>query len=239
MTVASSNADAVGLLLSGGLDSGILLGHLLRGGRRVQPFYVRSQLVWEEAELAAAQAFLKELAPKESAPLVVLEMPLSDLYGEHWSIGGRHAPGADSPDEAVYLPGRNALLTIKPALWCAMHGIEELALAVLASNPFGDATDDFFRSFEAALERATGSRGRLTRPFAHLEKKAVMELGRDLPLELTFSCIAPIGSLHCGQCNKCAERQRAFRAVGAADPTEYANGRAIRDLTLGIRERER
>ena len=74
-------------------------------------------------------------------------MPLGDLYGNHWSTSGRNAPDAASPDDAVYLPGRNALLTLKPALWCVLHGIEELALAVLASNPFADATDRFFRRF--------------------------------------------------------------------------------------------
>jgi len=114
------------------------------------------------------------------------------------------------------------LLTIKPSLWCAMHGIDELALAVLASNPFSDATDEFFRDFQNALERATGSRVRLTRPFACRGKKDVMEFGRGLPLELTFSCIAPVGGQHCGQCNKCAERQQAFDSVGVDDPTRYA-----------------
>ena len=149
---------------------------------------------------------------------------MRDLYGNHWSINGQNTPDADSPDDAVYLPGRNALLAIKPMLWCAMHGIEELALAVLASNPFADASDGFFRDFEAALDRASGSRVRLVRPFARMEKKDVMELGRELPLELTFSCIAPVDGLHCGRCNKCAERRRAFRSVNADDPTRYAEG---------------
>jgi 7-cyano-7-deazaguanine synthase len=224
MTIVPSNAATVGLLLSGGLDSGILLGHLLQSGRRVQPFYVRSQLVWEEAELAGVRALLKAMASEMLEPLAVLQMPLRDLYEKHWSITGRNAPDADTPDDAVYLPGRNALLTIKPALWCGMHGIEELALAVLASNPFSDATDEFFRQFEASLQQATGSRVRITRPFAHLRKNEVMELGRGLPLELTFSCIAPVDGLHCGRCNKCAERQQAFRNVGAIDPSRYATG---------------
>jgi 7-cyano-7-deazaguanine synthase len=55
-----------------------------------------------------------------------------------------------------------------------------------------------------------------------MEKKDVMQLGRKLPLALTFSCIAPVGGLHCGQCNKCAERRRAFRSVNVDDPTHYA-----------------
>jgi 7-cyano-7-deazaguanine synthase len=223
MTVEFSNAGAVGLLLSGGLDSGILLAHLAKN-RRVRPFYVRCGLAWEEAELRAVRALLEALREKcLPEPLVILEMPLGDLYGDHWSVSGRDAPDAGSPEEAVYLPGRNALLTLKPALWCAMHGIEELALAVLASNPFADATDEFFREFAGAIERATGSRLRFTRPFARFHKQAVMELGQGLPLELTFSCIVPVGGLHCGRCNKCAERMLAFRSVGVDDPTLYVN----------------
>ena len=222
MTATPGNATPIGLLLSGGLDSGVLLGHLLGGGRQVRPFYVRAHLLWENVELQAAENLLMAMRSPALDPLVILEMPLKDLYGNHWSINGRGTPAADSPDDAVYLPGRNALLAIKPMLWCAMHGIEELALAVLASNPFADASDGFFRDFEAALDRASGSRVRLVRPFARMEKKDVMQLGRELPLELTFSCIAPVAGLHCGRCNKCAERRRAFHSVNVDDPTPYA-----------------
>ena len=52
-------------------------------------------------------------------------------------------------------------------------------------------------------------------PFAGMEKKDVMRLGKNLPLELTFSCIHPIDGEHCGKCNKCAERQKAFEEIGA------------------------
>ncbi len=224
MSAAPPNASPIGLLFSGGLDSGVLLGHLLAGGRRVRPFYVRGHLLWEEAELRATEALLKAMQSPSLQPLVVLEMPLLDLYGNHWSVNGHNPPAADSPDDAVYLPGRNALLAIKPMLWCAMHGLEELALAVLASNPFTDASDGFFGDFEAALDRASGNHVRLVRPFGRMEKKEVMQLGRDLPLELTFSCIAPVDGLHCGRCNKCAERRRAFRSVNLDDPTPYATG---------------
>jgi 7-cyano-7-deazaguanine synthase len=222
MSATPPSNTTVGLLLSGGLDSGILLGHLLANGRIVRPFYVRSQLVWQRAELRAVRALLRAMRRNDLEPLVLLDMPLGDLYGDHWSTSGQNTPQAGTPDEAVYLPGRNILLAIKPAVWCAMHGIEELALAVLASNPFSDATEEFFRSFEAAVERATGSRVRMMRPFADMEKKDVMALGRGLPLELTFSCIAPSDGLHCGRCNKCAERQNAFCRLGAEDPTRYA-----------------
>ena len=97
-----------------------------------------------------------------------------------------------------------------------------VALAVLGSNPFGDATPEFFDDFESALHHATGERVRIVRPFARFDKRQVMNLGRELPLELTFSCIAPAAGAHCGRCNKCAERNAAFRLIGADDPTRYA-----------------
>jgi len=224
MTDKESRGGTVGLLLSGGLDSGILLGHLLNAGRRVQPFYVRSGVVWEEAERNAVDVFLRAMQTERLESLVTLDMPLGDLYGEHWSTNGINVPDANSADEAVYLPGRNALLILKPALWCAMHGIEELCLAVLSSNPFADAGAEFFAAYERTIECAMGDRVHLVRPFASMAKKDVMALGRGLPLEHTFSCIAPKRGLHCGRCNKCAERQRAFADAKMTDPTEYSRG---------------
>lgn len=211
-----------GVLASGGLDSSILVAHLVHRGDRIRPFYVRFGLSWQDAELAALRRFLAAIAGPSLEPLVVLEMPVADLYGNHWSITGRDVPGADTPDEAVYLPGRNLLLAVKAALWCQLHGIEQLALAPLRSNPFPDATPDFFSHFESLLNRGPVAPVCIVRPFAELTKRKVLELGRQYPLALTFSCINPAGNLHCGACNKCSERQEAFRVIGVTDPTTYA-----------------
>ena len=215
------NNATIGVLASGGLDSCILLAHLLRQGHVVRPFYVRCGLHWESRELSALRSFLQALASPRLEELVVFDLPLHDLYGTHWSLDGRGAPDAQSPDEAVYLPGRNALLTLKPILWCGMHGVAYLALATLAGNPFADATDEFFHDFENALDRATGNRVSILRPFALMEKKDILKWGQGLPLEQTFSCLTPIDGRHCGRCNKCAERQHAFRSAGYEDPTVY------------------
>jgi 7-cyano-7-deazaguanine synthase len=214
--------SSIGVLSSGGLDSSILIAHLLAEGHRVQPFYIRAGLYWENCELAALRNFLAALARPGLAPLVTLELPLGDLYGDHWSITGRDVPGAETADDAVFLPGRNALLVMKAALWCQMHAIPSLALGTLGSNPFADATPDFFAELESALNRGPGPKVRLVRPFASFDKRRVMEVGRGLPLAQTFSCIVPQAALHCGQCNKCAERQAAFGLVDSPDPTAYA-----------------
>jgi 7-cyano-7-deazaguanine synthase len=214
--------DTTGLLLSGGLDSAILLGQLLADGGRVRPFYIRTGCTWQQEELDAVRRLVAKLKQPRLEPLVELEMPVDDLYADHWSVTGQAVPNYQSSDEAVYLPGRNPLLLLKPVLWCAMHGVGRMALATLAANPFDDAKPEFFARFEAMIEWATGCDVQIVRPFEMLSKRCVMQLGRDLPLELTFSCIAPIGGLHCGRCNKCAERAAAFRHLAAGDPTKYA-----------------
>lgn len=220
--ISRSRSTAVGLLVSGGLDSAILLGQLLQGDREVQPFYIRAGLYWERHELAALERLLAHFVGDKLRPLVVLDMPLGDIYDDHWSVTGRGVPDGSTPDEAVYLPGRNALLLIKAALWCSLNGVDELAMAPLGSNPFSDATPEFFDGFQSVLNVATAGNLVLSRPFAPLHKHEVMQLGRSFPLELTFSCIAPIGEHHCGGCNKCAERRQAFASAEIADPTVYA-----------------
>ncbi len=213
----------IGVLVSGGLDSAILVAHLLDQVESVQPFYVDCELSWQPVELAALQKYLTAVASDRLKSLVVIELPLADLYTGHWSLTGRQIPGAATPNEAVYLPGRNLLLIIKPALWCQMHGIGRLALGVLGSNPFDDATPEFFAGLENVLARLGQPPLKIERPFGKMHKKEVMQIGRDFPLGLTFSCIKPIDGLHCGRCNKCAERQAAFQLIEMTDPTKYAN----------------
>ncbi len=214
----------VGLLYSGGLDSSILLANLLDQGLCVQPFYVDCGLHWQTEEYAAALAFVRAMERPTLQTVVRFELPLHDLYGNHWSTTGQNVPDAQSPDEDVFLPGRNALLLIKPALWCQMHAIDHLMVGALSSNPFGDATDDFFRTFERLLSQSGHRTLRVSSPLATWNKPEVIRHGQhlDLPLELTFSCIAPRQGLHCGQCNKCGERRRAFEALNIPDPTNYA-----------------
>ena len=175
--ISKSSKAPIGLLLSGGLDSCILLGHLLQEKRPVQPFYIRSQLAWQPEELLAVERFLGAVDSPLLKGLVVLDLPLQDLYADHWSVTGQEVPSADSPDDAVYLPGRNALLAIKAALWCRLHDIGELALAVLRSNPFSDATDEFFDAFESALDIATSDRATSDRATGGRATSGLMLLG--------------------------------------------------------------
>ncbi len=165
--------------------------------------------------------FLKSIAAPALQPLSILEQPVRDLYGEHWSISGAGVPGADTPDEAVFLPGRNVLLLAKALLWCHLKMVPELAMAPLEANPFPDATPEFFKAFSGAVNMAMAGKVAVLTPYANLLKVDVLRRGRGLPLGETFSCIQPMADKHCGRCNKCAERRNAFISARMDDPTLY------------------
>ena len=229
----------IGVLASGGLDSCALIGRLARAGRRVVPIYIAGGLRWETVERYWLCCVLRRLAAERLRvePLVDLALPVNDLYGRHWSTGANTVPGAVSSDEAVYLPGRNLLLTVKAALYCAQHDLPQLAIGVLRGNPFTDSSERFFRQVSAAVQTAVGRRVSILRPLARRSKADVIRQGRSLPLHLSFSCLRPQGRRHCGRCNKCAERRRAFRAAGVPDRTIYKNGTGSHFSVKATREK--
>ena len=121
-----------------------------------------------------------------------------------------------------YLPGRNLLLGSLAAVHCARARIPVLALALLADNPFPDATPRFLADFGRVARRALGVPLTVRAPFRRLDKAAVIRRGRALPLAHTLSCARPRGLFHCGACTKCAERRHAFARARVPDPTRYA-----------------
>src|SRR5581483_3652903 len=149
-------------------------------------------------------------------PLMPLAFPLSDIYGAHWSVSGRETPGFDTADESVYLPVRNIILLAKTAVFCTLNGFHRIASGILGGNPFPDATDEFFKSIAQTLSLGLDHHIEIDRPFADLHKADVIRLGLAFPLQLTFSCIHPVGEMHCGDCNKCAERRHAFAEAGVS-----------------------
>ena len=209
-------------VLVGGLDSAVLLAELSRRARRIVPLYIRFGLAWEEAEHASMLRFLDAVRLPVVAPLQVLELPITDLYGPHWSVTKRSVPDARSDDRSVELVGRNLLLLSKSMVFAALNSLGAIGLAITEANPFSDATPFFLNQLATLSRAAVGRPVRVLTPFRRLHKSDVIARGSGLPLHLTCSCIAPEGEIHCGACNKCAERQRGFWEAGVIDKTRYS-----------------
>jgi 7-cyano-7-deazaguanine synthase len=221
-------AAASAVLFSGGLDSAVLLADEARR-RIVHPLYVSAGLAWEAAERRRAARLLAATPfAGRVRPLVLLESPIRDVYApSHWALRGQ-APAYDTPDEEVYLVGRNVLLLAKAGIYCAGHGVSRIALGPLAGNPFPDARPEFFAAMATALSLGLDHAIEIATPLAGMTKAEVIRRGVALgvPFELTLSCMNPVGDDHCGNCSKCRERRQAFEAAGLADPASYRSSPA-------------
>lgn len=213
-----------GVLASGGVESAALLVWALERYRAATPLYVRAGLRWEAAELRWLRQFVARIGDPRLARPVVLDVPVRDVYGAHWSLTGRAVPDARSPDAAVYLPGRNLFLLSKAAVYAVLHGLDAVTIGPLKDNPFPDATPAFFDAMGQAIRLGLGSSIKIETPFRQVHKADLIAQHRHLPWGLTFSCIRPVRGRHCGRCNKCAERRQAFVVAGVKDPTRYARG---------------
>jgi 7-cyano-7-deazaguanine synthase len=221
------------VLFSAGLDSAVLAAQEATRGT-VWPLYVSVGLAWEAAERAtAARLLAAEPFKSRVKPLSILTFTMADVYPpSHWAIRGV-PPAYDTPDEDVYLIGRNLVLLTKAGAWSAANKVARIALGPLAGNPFPDATPEFFESMARALSLGLAHPLEVAAPFRQMHKEDVVRLGRSLgvPFEHTLSCmnpkLAPPGSavayLHCGACSKCRERIDAFKAAGTRDPAPYAS----------------
>jgi 7-cyano-7-deazaguanine synthase len=211
------------VLFSSGLDSAVLLAHAARHEAAI-PLYVSVGLAWESDEIAVAAGLLASPPYRNAGRLVTLRFDMQDVYpAAHWAIRGQ-APAFDTPDEDVYLEGRNIVLLTKAAVYMAREQLTRVQLGPLAGNPFPDATPEFFDALQRALSIGLRRPLSIETPFASMRKSDVVRLGAslDVPMELTMSCMQPAGGLHCGRCSKCRERRDAFVESGIEDPTKYS-----------------
>jgi len=208
----------------------------------VQPIYVSVGLAWEAGERRMVDALLA--APPvagRAAPLAPLSVDMRDVYAAtHWAMEGR-PPSYHTPDEDVYLPGRNIILLSKAGVYCAAAHIGRVVIGTLEHNPFPDATPEFRSALARALSLGLAHDLQIDAPYAATSKADVIRRGAALgvPFELTLSCMAPRRDqlpgvsdqlpVHCGTCSKCRERHDAFVAAGIPDPTEYASTIHVRE----------
>jgi 7-cyano-7-deazaguanine synthase len=209
------------VLLSGGLDSAVLAAHEARTARIV-PVYVSVGLAWEDAEVAMVERLLQSPAYRNADPLARVSFTMRDVYPPaHWAVRGV-PPAYDTPNEDVYLAGRNLVLLTKAGVIAAQVGADRIALGPLAGNPFPDARPEFFSAMSRALSLGLDRPIAIATPFLDLDKEDVIIRGNNLgvPFELTLSCMNPVVAGEAGDTGDAGEAGDASEAGEAGEAGE-------------------
>lgn len=228
-------------LLSGGMDSAVVLAEARRAGHRVHALsfdYGQRHSV----ELDAARRVAEAGGAFEHR---VVRVDLSELGGSALTDDievprDREDIGAGVP--VTYVPARNTVFLSVALGWAEILGASDLFVGVNAVDYSGypDCRPEFLRAFEALAARATaagaeeGVRYRVHAPLQELSKADIVrraaELGVDLGLTHTCYDPRPLESdaggggewLACGHCDACVLRLRGFEEAGLEDPVGYA-----------------
>ncbi|OGV63347.1 MAG: 7-cyano-7-deazaguanine synthase QueC [Lentisphaerae bacterium RIFOXYB12_FULL_65_16] len=220
---------AATVLLSGGLDSTVLLHHVVKelGSNPVHVLSFRyGQRHSRELDMARWQA---GQLPQVAGHHVVDIGVYADLVGSQSSLirGGPAVPrlenlsAAELHQPSTYVPNRNMILLSLAAAFAEARGCPVVFYGAQAQDQYGywDCTPEFVRRINEVLALNRGCAVRVEAPFAGRRKAENVRLGGRLGVDFghTWSCYRG-EERPCRECPSCVERQRAFDETGVRDP---------------------
>jgi len=215
------NEDCV-MILSGGLDSTVLLYHLVDEGR------FPLALTFDYGQKHGREIAMARLSAKElGIPHVVLTVPLDTIFTSSSLLhGGEDIPEGDYSIEnqkSTVVPNRNMILLSYAVGVAEDRGLKRVYYGAHRNDRavYPDCRPEFIEALGTAARSGTYNQVELLAPFMTWSKTDIVMRGHALgvPFEHTWSCYkghdAP-----CGRCGTCRERKGAFRNAGLNDPGE-------------------
>ncbi|MCE3004196.1 MAG: 7-cyano-7-deazaguanine synthase QueC [Xanthomonadaceae bacterium] len=216
------------VLLSGGMDSAVVLAHARAAGFDCHALSVRYGQR-HSSELDAAAAVARQLG---AVAHKVVDVDLRAIGGSALTaeIAVPEAPAAGIP--VTYVPARNTIMLAVALGWAEVLGARDLFVGVNAVDYSGypDCRPAFVDAFERLANLATragveGQGLRVHAPLIDLSKADIVRRGIELGVDFaaTVSCYqADAQGRACGRCDACRLRAQGFVDAGVGDPTRYA-----------------
>lgn len=217
-------AETTILIYSGGMDSTVLLYHLLDQGYVVRCLSVDYGQKHKK-ELNCAASICKNLTVEHRTidlSSVAELLASSSLISRDQAIPLGHYEASSM--KATVVPNRNMLLLSLATAWAVDCKATTVSYAAHSGDHaiYPDCREVFAQGMDSVMQVCDWHSVRLNRPFVEKDKAAICKLGADLsvPFKQTWSCY--LGTdLHCGRCGTCIERREAFHLAGVVDPTDY------------------
>ena len=214
------------ILYSGGLDSTVLLFHLLEAGHELKALSIDYEQR-HRRELAAASAICEARGvPHARADLSAIQPLLagSSLTSPEIEVAEGHY--TEESMRSTVVPNRNMIFLALATGHALSIGAGQVAYAAHSGDHaiYPDCRNEFADAMAVAIALADWKTVELSRPFVEWTKAEIVRRGHELnvPFAQTWSCYKG-GELHCGRCGTCIERREAFDLAGVEDPTPYAS----------------
>lgn len=130
----------------------------------------------------------------------------------------------DETARKVWVPGRNVVFT---AIALAFGEAEEAGKIIVGWDheeaiTFPDNSKEFLNAFNDILRIGSLKNIEIEAPFIDMNKCEIVKLGYKInaPLNLSYSCYKGY-ERHCGVCESCMRRKRAFMEAKIEDQTFY------------------
>lgn len=222
------------LLISGGLDSAVMLAEAIEKGRECHAicfdYGQRHRL-----EIRSAQNICRHY----NVPLRIVKIDPS-AFRNSSLISSQSIPKNRSPSEiavsgipSTYVPARNTIFLAFAAGHAELINAQEIYYGPNLDDalPYPDCREEFVTAFQQVMNFATAQATttqppKLITPLVKLTKIEIIKHGLQLktPFELTLSCYDPTPlAHHCGTCDACILRKNGFTLAKIDDPTLYKN----------------
>ena len=217
------------VLLSGGLDSLVAAALAREEGFGLLALTIDYNQR-HRIELDAARRIAAELGAERH---IVLPLDLTGFGGSALTADiDVPKTGVEEGIPVTYVPARNTIFLSLALGWAEAARARAMFIGVNALDYSGypDCRPDFIRGFEnlAAVATKAGVEGgefSVRAPLLHMSKAEIaLEAARlGLDAGMSWSCYDPApGGRHCGLCDSCRLRAKAFVEAGLPDPTVYA-----------------
>ncbi|MGD6853425.1 MAG: 7-cyano-7-deazaguanine synthase QueC [Candidatus Bathyarchaeia archaeon] len=208
------------IVLSGGPDSATVAYWAKNQGYEIFPItFNYGQIAVKETEAA------KKIAASLGTTTKTIDLSaLKDIFSGATSLVNRDIPLTSEFSSPIIVPFRNAIFLSAAVAYAVTVGADKIFYGAQGSDePFyPDCRREFYEAFEKAARLGTCQEITIKAPFSGAKKSELIKEGSKLgvPFELTWSCYLD-GAEHCGKCESCVNRKKAFVEAGVADPTRY------------------
>lgn len=208
------------VVLSGGPDSATVAYWAKAQNYHICPITFKYGQIADK-ETQAAQKIAETLGTNTK---IIDLSALKEIFSSASSLVNRDIPLTADFSTPIIVPFRNAIFLSAAVAYAVAIGSKEIFYGAQGSDePFyPDCRREFYEAFEKAARLGTCKEISISAPFSGGKKSDLIREGAKLgvPFELTWSCYLDRES-HCGKCESCINRKKAFKESGVADPTKY------------------